>query len=112
MIKFKLDQKYKLILLEKLLLLLLEIICQENKEILFNLKELDLIIIIIIEKLVILELVLNLIFLILLMMILEKLKLLVGMDKNIEDKKINKECKDLLLKKLQIKQKIILNQML
>lgn len=56
-----------------------------------------------------LELVINLIFLILLMMILEKLKLLVGMDKNIEDKKINKECKDLLLKKLQIKQKIILN---
>lgn len=56
-----------------------------------------------------LELVINLIFLILLMMILEKLKLLVGMDKNIEDKKINKEWKDLLLKKLQIKQKIILN---
>lgn len=54
-----------------------------------------------------LELVINLIFLILLMMILEKLKLLVGMDKNIEDKKINKEWKDLLLKKLQIKQKII-----
>lgn len=56
-------------------------------------------IVIIIEKLVMLELVIKQIFQIHSKMILDRLKPLEAMDKNIEDRKINKEWRDWLLRK-------------